>query len=82
MFAQKFKRYAAIAATRSVPLAMFVPLEPRVARMVESMHRAKYRRDPTISWRQVLSGAESGGEESMGVVNLGWLDPYWGAVHT
>ena len=66
----------AIAATRSVLLEMFVSMEPRVERMVESMHQAKYRRDPTISWRQVLSGAESSGEESMGVVNCGWLEPY------
>ena len=80
MFAQKFKRYAAIAETRSVPLAMFVPMELRVARMVESMHQAKYRRDPTISWRRVFSGAESGGDELIGVVNCGWLEPYWGAV--
>ena len=42
------------------------------------MHRAKYRRDPTISWRQVLSGAESGGDELIGVINCGWLEPYWG----
>ena len=59
---------------------MFVPMDPRVARMVDSMHRAKYRRDPMISWRRVLSGAESGGDESIGVVKCGWLDPYWGAV--
>ena len=37
---------------------MFVLMKPRVARVVESMHQAKYRRDPTISWRRVLSGAE------------------------
>ena len=61
---------------RSVPSAMFVTTEPRVARMVELMHRAKYRRDPTISFRQVLSGAENSREESMGVVNYGWLEPY------
>ena len=59
---------------------MFVPMDPRVARMVESMHQANYRRDPTISWRRVLSGADSGGGESIGVVNCGWLEPYWGAV--
>ena len=59
---------------------MFVPMEPRVARMVESMHWAKYRRDPMISWRRVLSGADSGGNESIGVVNYGWLEPYWGSV--
>ena len=58
---------------RSVLSAMFVPMEPRVARTVESMHRAKYRRDPTISWIRVLLGAESSGEESMGVVNCGWI---------
>ena len=69
MFAQKFKWYAAIEATLSVPSAMFIPMEPRMARMVELMHRAKYRRDPTIYWRQVLSGADSGGDESIGVVN-------------
>ena len=57
-------------------MAMFVPMEPRVARMVESMHWAKYRRDPTIYWRQVFLVAESNGEESMGVVNYGWLEPY------
>ena len=61
---------------------MFDPMELRVARMVESMHQAKYRRYPTISWRRVLSGAESGGDESIGVVNCGWLEPYWGAVQT
>ena len=61
---------------RYVPSAMFVSMEPRVARMVESMYWAKYRRDPKISWRRVLSGAESRGEESMGVVNCGWLEPY------
>ena len=61
---------------------MFVPMEPRVARMVESMHREKYRRDPTIYWRRVLLGADSGGDESIGVVNCGWLEPYWGAVQT
>ena len=55
---------------------MFVPIEPRVARMVESIHWAKYRRYPTISWRRVLSGEESSGEELMGVVNCGWLEPY------
>ena len=82
LFAHKFKRYAAIAATRSVPSVMFVQMELRVARMVESMHRAKYRRDLTISWRQVLLGAESGGEKSMGVVNWGWLKQYWGGVQT
>ena len=69
--AQKFKRYAAIAATSSVLSTMFVPMEPRVARMVESMHQARYRRDPTISWKLVLSSAESGGDESIGVVNCG-----------
>ena len=82
MFAQKFKRYAAIAATRSVPSAMFVPIEPRVARMVDSMHREKYRRDPTMSWRRVLAGADSGGNWSSGVVSCGWLESYWGAVQT
>ena len=82
MFAQKVKRYAAIAATRSVLSAMFVPMEPRVDRMVESMHQAKYRRDPTISWRRVLLGADSGGNESIGVVNCGWLEPHWGGVQT
>ena len=82
MFAQKFKRYAAIAATCYVPSAMFVPMEPRVARMVESMHRAKYRREPTISLSQVLSGADSGGDWSSGVVICGWLELYWWAVQT
>ena len=82
LFAQKFKRYTAIAETRSVPSAMFVPMEPRVARMVESMHRAKYRRDPTIYWSRVFLGVESGGDESIGVVNCGWIEPYWGAVQT
>ena len=57
---------------------MFVPMDPRVARMVELMHRANYRRNPTISWRRVLSGAESNREESMGVVNCVCLKPYWG----
>ena len=61
---------------------MFVPMEPRVARMVELMHRSKYRRDLTISWRRVLSGADSGGDELIGVVNCDWLDPYWGPVQT
>ena len=69
MFAQNFKSYAAIAATSSVPSDMFVPMEPKVARMVELMHQAKYRRDPMISWRRVLLGAESGEDESMGGVN-------------
>ena len=54
---------------RSVPLAMFVLMELRVARMVESMQQGKYRRDPTISWRRVLLGADSSREELMGVVN-------------
>ena len=57
-------------------------MEPRVVRMVEPMHRAKYRRDPTISCIWVLSSAESGGDESIGVVNCGWIEPYWGAVQT
>ena len=61
---------------------MFVPMEPRVARMVESMHWEKYRRDPTISWRRVLPGADSGGDELMSVVNCVWIEPYWGAVQT
>ena len=82
MFAQKFKRYADISETRSVLSAMFVLVEPRVERMVESLHRVKYRRDPTISWRRVLSGADSGGDESIGVVNCGLIEPYWGAVQT
>ena len=55
---------------------MFVPMDPRVARMVELMQREKYRMDPTISWRRVLSGEESIREELMGVVNCGWLEPY------
>ena len=55
-------------------------MEPRVARVVESMHWENYRRDPTISWMRVLSGAESGSNESIGVVNCGWIEPYWGAV--
>ena len=46
--------------------------------MVESMQQANYRRGPTISWRRVLSGADSGGDWSSGVVHCGWLDPYWG----
>ena len=43
---------------------MVVSMELRVARMVESMQWEKYRRDPTIYWRQVLSCAESSGEAS------------------
>ena len=61
---------------------MFVLMEPRVARIVESMHWAKYRRGPKISLRRIFLGAESGGEESIGVVNCGWLKPYWMAVQT
>ena len=61
---------------------MCVPMDLRVAWMVELMHQEKYRRDPTISWRQAFLGAESGGYESMGVVNWGWLESYWGAIHT
>ena len=61
---------------------MSIPMDPRVARMVELMYQEKYRRDPMISWRRVLSGMEIGREELMGVVNWGLLEPYWGAVHT
>ena len=50
-------------------LEIFVPMEPRVARMVESMHQEKYRSDPKISWRRVLSGAESSNDKSMGEVS-------------
>ena len=48
---------------------MVVPIEPRVVRMVESMQWETYSRDPTINWTQVLSGAESGREASIGDVN-------------
>ena len=48
---------------------MFGPMEPRVARMVVLMQQGKYRRDPTISWRRVLLGAEVSGEESIYEVN-------------
>ena len=67
---------------RSVPSAIFFLMDLSVARMVESMQLVKVQKGAHDILEAGLLGAESGGEESIGVVNCGWLEPYWGAVQT
>ena len=50
--------------------------------MVESMQLIKVQKGADDFLEAGLSGAENGGDESIGVVNCGWLETYWGAVQT